>query len=135
MRMLQLREIEVAALAGLLIWNEGAQFYACFACCKNRFLVAEITSIVCAQTLKEQIFGQLHASIVSAFGIGAAGARFGIILGFIDDIKVSDRVALVCVRIERANSILQRIVKEINDDPAIAKLLNPHFFVDYEEQL
>lgn len=64
-----MREIEVAAIAGLL-------------------LCAEATSVGCMEMLREQIYAQLHADIVANFGLHSTGSRLGQILSLSHDCQV-----------------------------------------------
>lgn len=72
MHELGVRDVEVAALSGIILWNEAA-----------------LLSVENTDQMRSQIFQELHHNLLASYGLGAVGSRFGSLLGMIQDLNVS----------------------------------------------
>jgi uncharacterized protein involved in propanediol utilization len=73
MRKLQIRDSELAALAGIILWNE----------------VATASNIDNTDKIRNRIYSELHSNIIMNYGIMETGARMGTLLGLLHDLSVS----------------------------------------------
>ncbi|KAI6190772.1 hypothetical protein M3Y97_00154900 [Aphelenchoides bicaudatus] len=72
MRKLQVRECEIASLAGILLWNE----------------VALASNLDNTDKIRDRIYGELHSNIIMNYGIVETGARMGSLLCLLHDLSI-----------------------------------------------
>jgi hypothetical protein len=73
MRQMKMRQIETAALIGVLLWNEVA--------------LIDTTQTKMAENRKEQLFKDLHVNLEEKYGEVAAGQRMGNLLFLLQDLE------------------------------------------------
>jgi len=114
MHELSVRDVEVAALAGVILWNEAA-----------------LLSVENTEQMRSQIFQELHHNLLASYGLGAVGSRFGSLLGLIQDLNVS----LWSSEWEQSNvsHALQLIEKEIRESMIISRIFNPNLLGVWED--
>ncbi|KAI6181830.1 Nuclear receptor domain-containing protein [Aphelenchoides besseyi] len=72
MRKLAVREIEVAAMAGIMLWNEVA-----IACNYDN-----------TDKIRDRIYSELHSNIIITYGVNETGARMGSLLCLLHDLNM-----------------------------------------------
>ncbi|CAD5228658.1 unnamed protein product [Bursaphelenchus okinawaensis] len=77
MKRLQVREVEIAALAGVLLWNE----------------VGLATSYEGSEKIRDRIYSELHSNIIITYGVNETGARMGALLCLLNDVQVLHKQA------------------------------------------
>lgn len=73
MRKLQVRELEIAALTGIILWNE----------------VALASNFNNTDKIRDHIYSELHSNIIMTYGLMETGARMGSLLCLLHDLSVS----------------------------------------------
>lgn len=93
MRRLQIREVEIAALAGVILWNE----------------VALTSNFAGADKLRDRIYSELHSNIILTYGVSETGARMGSLLCLLNDLNVS--LLLYYSKVNKLKNWLRKIFK------------------------
>jgi hypothetical protein len=86
---IKMREVEIAALAGILLWNEGILFITKLTLLLYILHLVSNMRIEGSEKIRSSIFAEIHNDIVANYGLSKAGIRFGSLLNIIHDITVS----------------------------------------------
>uniref|UniRef100_A0A915D2T3 NR LBD domain-containing protein n=1 Tax=Ditylenchus dipsaci TaxID=166011 RepID=A0A915D2T3_9BILA len=71
MRQMAIRDIEVAALAGIILWNEVGNL-----------------NVEDTDKIRNQIYTEIHNNMILTYGVSGTGARLGSLLGLLHDVDV-----------------------------------------------
>jgi len=96
MQKMGMRDMEVVAMAGIVLWNEVAQM-----------------NVQDTEKIRDAIYAELHADILLNYGLAETGPRLGAVLAMIQDLNMIEREISESVIIGR---IFNPHILEVWDD-------------------
>jgi len=74
MRQMSIRDVEVAALAGVILWNEVGHL-----------------NVEDTDKIRNQIYSEIHNNMILTYGVSGTGARLGSLLALLHDFNLVEK--------------------------------------------